>query len=63
MRVITYNSNFYDFPKFEVKPEPSLLVPAIEIDYGLRMVEHDNDIANPKIWDFTTIFANNEIYI
>ena len=38
-------------------------MPEVEIIYTLQILDTDNEVADPKHWDFTDIFSNSEILI
>ena len=44
-------------------PEADDIVPSVAIDYSLNIVEHDNELADPKIWDFADIYSNSKLGI
>ena len=53
----------YEFPQFVQYPEADIYVPEVYIEYRLRIVEHDNEIMDPKVWDFANVFYNDAIYV
>ena len=61
--VITETSYLYEFPKFTQLPAADDIVPSVAIDYSLRIESHDNEIADPKVWDFADIYSNSKLGI
>ena len=64
LRTITYQGNWYNFPKFYQLPAyDSNYVPLIDITYRLEITSTDNTIKIPKVYDFTDIWSNNLLSI
>lgn len=59
--MITETSFLYEFPLFYQLPASDTIVPEIFIDYSFVITEHDNEVANPKIWDFADLYSNSKL--